>query len=121
MAATVGGSPMDRALLDPDGVFPGRLIADRAVLLALATGLQDAADYDERLRRMATLAHRLGGAAGTFGYHAISESALLLEDAILDRQPGDGPSTRQGGLRPDTVRRAAEALLVALDDGIPRT
>ncbi len=106
------GAPVDRSLLDPDGVFPRRLADDRAALVGYAGDLWrlEPGEREGRLRQIATLAHRLGGAAGTFGYHAVSEAALLLEDEILGRQPGASDSSWQ-----DPVRRAIDALIQALD------
>ncbi|ODT15765.1 MAG: hypothetical protein ABS35_30490 [Kaistia sp. SCN 65-12] len=106
---------VDRALLDPDGVFPQRLAGDRAFLAASAGDLWtlEAGARESRLRGIATLAHRLGGAAGTFGHHAVSEAALALEDEILDRQPGACLPSWQS-----RVRQAIDALARALDEAL---
>ncbi len=106
---------MDRAVLDPDGIFPLRLAGDRAALVDLSANLWALAAEvrEKRLRRMATLAHRLAGAAGTFGYSAISDAALALEEKILEGLPGEEASA----LRP-SVQRSIEVLVRALDEGL---
>lgn len=81
-------------LLDPDGTFSSRLTADRDVLTGLARGLESAPTEtrQRRLAEMEALAHRLGGAAGTFGYMAISAAAFELEAGIVARRGGaEGP------------------------------
>ena len=78
------------ALLDPDGAFWSRLAADRDVLTGLARGLWTA-PAESRIRRLAEmemLAHRLGGAAGTFGYMAVSGAAFELEARIAAQRAG---------------------------------
>jgi hypothetical protein len=87
MAAEKDRAPIDLALLDPDGTFPVRLAGDRDALAGYADGLWalEAEALRERLREIATLAHRLAGAAGTFGYHGVGDAALALEEQILDR------------------------------------
>jgi len=82
------------ALLDPDGAFSSRLAADRDVLTALARGLSTAPaeSRQRRLAEMEGVAHRLGGAAGTFGYLAVSDAAFELEARIAVRRGGaEGP------------------------------
>jgi chemotaxis protein histidine kinase CheA len=108
-------APVDRALLDPDGLFPVRLAGDRAALAVHADALWTlgAEARKTRLKQIATLAHRLGGAAGTFGYHAISEAALALEDVILERRPGEDHAAAQV-----LVQQAIDTLVRALDDGL---
>jgi HPt (histidine-containing phosphotransfer) domain-containing protein len=63
-------------LLDPEGSFRDRLAADRAALAKAGSG--------RRPGRLTTIAHRLAGAAGTFGYPEISDAALALEDAAIE-------------------------------------
>ncbi len=108
-------APADRALLDPDGLFPARLAGARAALAGHADAMEalDAEARPRRLKDIATLAHRLGGAAGTFGYEAISSAALALEDVILERRPGENRAAASA-----RVQRAIDALLRALDEGL---
>jgi HPt (histidine-containing phosphotransfer) domain-containing protein len=73
----------------------------------------DAETRAERLKQVATLSHRLAGAAGTFGYAEISDAALALEEFILDRPPGQSASAWL-----DPVRRAADMLVRTLDEGL---
>jgi HPt (histidine-containing phosphotransfer) domain-containing protein len=82
-------------LLDPDGGFRDRLAADRAALAAAGS----------RRRRggLTIIAHRLAGAAGTFGYPEISDAALALEDATIGAAEGEA------------VAVALARLLAALD------
>ncbi|MBN9036480.1 MAG: Hpt domain-containing protein [Rhizobiales bacterium] len=79
------------ALLDPDGTFAERLAGDRAAFAALAAAL-DEADDDGALADIQLLAHRLGGAAGTFGYAEVGEAALDLEESIIALREGEGDS-----------------------------
>jgi chemotaxis protein histidine kinase CheA len=75
------------ALLDPDNSFPKRLRRDRAVLAKLLQALRGAdGDTSVLLAAMETLAHRLAGAAGTFGYDAIGDAAMGLEDCLAEAE-----------------------------------
>ncbi len=65
------------ALLDPDGSFRQRLLDDRVALAALDNKLDERGD--RVLAAIAVLAHRLAGAAGTFGHDEVGEAAALLE------------------------------------------
>ena len=101
------------ALLDPEGTFSSRLAADRDVLTGLARGLWTA-PAESRQRRLAEIegvAHRLGGAAGTFGYMAVSEAAFELEARIAVRRGrAEGPLVE--------IESRLAALLGALDEAI---
>jgi chemotaxis protein histidine kinase CheA len=107
------GVAADLALLDPDGAFLSRLAEDRAALTALARGLWTASPRARR-RRLAeieVLAHRLGGAAGTFGYAAVSAAALDLEDRVpTGREVADPSECRS------TVAPGLAGLASRLDD-----
>jgi hypothetical protein len=61
--------PADLAILDPDGSFVCRLSVDWDRLARLGDGLWAAPEDKRRLRlaELEELAHRLAGAAGTFG------------------------------------------------------
>ena len=67
-------SAEDLRVLDPDGQFHTRLIEDRAAIERLAGGGQTA--------ELARVVHGLAGAAGTFGFAAIGEAAMALDDAL---------------------------------------
>jgi HPt (histidine-containing phosphotransfer) domain-containing protein len=101
------------ALLDPDGAFSSRLVADREILSELARGLRRAsAEARQRpLAEIEALAHRLGGAAGTFGYAAVSAAAFELEARI---------GVERGGARAHSVGvdDGLAALVRALDEAI---
>jgi HPt (histidine-containing phosphotransfer) domain-containing protein len=115
MAGEKVGGPVDLALLDPDGTFPARLAGDRAALIEHARALEAlvADAREEKLLQIAKLAHRLAGAAGTFGHHAVSDAALDLETRILDRQPGEKPSQRH-----PAIGQAIAALVGSLDESL---
>ena len=106
-------SAAELALLDPDGAFWSRLAADRDVLTGLARGLWTA-PAESRIRRLAEmemLAHRLGGAAGTFGYMAISAAALELEAGIVARRGrAEGPFAE--------IEDRLAALMAMLDEAL---
>jgi HPt (histidine-containing phosphotransfer) domain-containing protein len=67
-------SAADLNLLDPDGRFRERLEADRQALAQLS----DSHDTAE----LARVVHGLAGAAGTFGYSAVGEIAIELDDKL---------------------------------------
>jgi len=73
------------ALLDPDGSFLERLQQDREALKALLERLpEEGGDRKTALTKLEKLAHRLAGAAGTFGHDAIGEAAMALEDCVAE-------------------------------------
>jgi HPt (histidine-containing phosphotransfer) domain-containing protein len=74
-------TPDELRLLDPDGEFQQRLMADRDTIERLAAAGPPA--------ELARVVHGLAGAAGTFGHKAIGDAAMALDDALRD---GDGPS-----------------------------
>ena len=87
-------SAAELALIDPDGTFSARLAADRDILTGLGRGLESLPGEarQRRLAEMEALAHRLGGAAGTFGYMAVSGAAFALEARIAAQRAGaQGP------------------------------
>lgn len=71
-------------ILDPDGQFQARLIADRAAIERLAEAGPSA--------ELARLVHGLAGAAGTFGHGAIGDAAIALDDAFVDGETGAVPA-----------------------------
>ena len=73
------------ALLDPDGSFIERLRQDHATLLILLEALGDeAGEKEAHLAELRRFAHRLAGAAGTFGHDEIGEAAMVVEDCLTD-------------------------------------
>jgi HPt (histidine-containing phosphotransfer) domain-containing protein len=66
-------------ILDPDGSFKTRLAADRNTIAVLI----DSHDLDAIKR----IVHRLAGAAGTFGYPAVGEVAIVLDDRFVAGHP----------------------------------
>ena len=78
--------------------FRTRCEADR---IALAAGVAAGDAGDVR-----ALAHKLAGAAGTFGFGALSDAALLMEAQVAD------------GERPDAELAALlDGLLAAVSEG----
>jgi HPt (histidine-containing phosphotransfer) domain-containing protein len=72
-------SAEDLKALDPNGSFRDRLEADRASIAQLSEG----GDI-ERLRR---IVHALAGAAGTFGFAAIGDIAIELDNRFIAGHP----------------------------------
>jgi HPt (histidine-containing phosphotransfer) domain-containing protein len=112
-------SAADLARLDPDGSFGARLIEDRAELARLAGRIDPRSDAGrEALAELERLAHRLAGAAGTFGYPEIGEAALALEEwGIATRAVDPARSGKAGQASPGAARAASavEALANLLD------
>jgi HPt (histidine-containing phosphotransfer) domain-containing protein len=69
----------DLQVLDPAGRFRARLEADRQAIAELS----DTGTLDE-LRQVV---HRLAGAAGTFGYAEVGETAIALDEAFTAGRP----------------------------------
>jgi HPt (histidine-containing phosphotransfer) domain-containing protein len=72
-------TPEDLRILDPDGSFRLRLAADRAGIAA-----HHETDNTAGLQR---LVHGLAGAAGTFGFDAIGDIAVELDDHFAAGRP----------------------------------
>ena len=88
----------DAAILDPTGSFRQRLVDDRLVIAGLVENLWSAPDRTGRIAQLEVVVHRLAGAAGTFGFAAISEAAIAMEDGLIAaRGAGSGPD--KGALR----------------------
>jgi HPt (histidine-containing phosphotransfer) domain-containing protein len=101
------------ALLDPDGGFPDRLRQDRAALKALRGRLRSGeGETKALLAALETLAHRLAGAAGTFGYGAVGTAAMELEDCLAEAKD----TTPDGVV--DTVIGKADGLDMAIATAI---
>lgn len=106
-------SAADLALLDPDGSFALRLAEDRAALGRLAGALDGtvpAGETRDGLAAIELIAHRLAGAAGTFGHAAVSAAALDLEDHVI--------ALRKGAGRPQAAALGFAGLLAALDRAV---
>ena len=89
-------SVADLKLLDPDGRFRARLISDHKAVGALS-------DIHD-LEPLEAIVHRLAGAAGTFGFAALGEVAIELDERF------------RGGT-PVTTAEVAR-LLAVLDDAL---
>jgi HPt (histidine-containing phosphotransfer) domain-containing protein len=101
------------ALLDPDGGFPDRLRQDRTALKTLRRRLRSGeGETKALLAALETLAHRLAGAAGTFGYGAIGTAAMALEDCLAEAE-----DTAPDGVV-DTVIGKADGLDMAIGTAI---
>jgi HPt (histidine-containing phosphotransfer) domain-containing protein len=110
MAERKKPSLTDLAVLDPDGAFIRRLRDDRDALIGLAADLWSAPEHlrSARLTKIEALAHRLAGAAGTFGYSEVGAAALELESRIATPR-SDGRSAIDAGLA--GLQTALEALV----------
>jgi HPt (histidine-containing phosphotransfer) domain-containing protein len=91
-------SAEDLHILDPDGEFRQRLSDDHKALASLS----DSHD----LRPLKVIAHRLAGAAGTFGYPELGDTATTLDEHL-----------RVHEVMPQDVARLLAALEQAL--GLP--
>jgi DNA-binding response OmpR family regulator len=74
--------------LDDDGSFVTRLADERRAIASLCD--EDSLSDTRTLTRLHTLAHRLGGAAGTFGYAAVGDAALQLDERLEAILNGSG-------------------------------
>jgi HPt (histidine-containing phosphotransfer) domain-containing protein len=83
-----GPTAEELQLLDPEGRFLARLAADRRRLAGLSRHLwrQSPRVRQDRLGEIETLVHRLAGAAGTFGFAAVGEAALALEEVLIEQR-----------------------------------
>ena len=72
-------SAADLRVLDPDGTFRNRLVADHEAVGALS----DSHD----LAPLQPIVHRLAGAAGTFGYAGLGEVAIELDEQFREGRP----------------------------------
>jgi len=85
-----GPTAEELRLLDPEGGFLARLVADRRRLAGLTHRLWRVSPQlrQDRLREIESLAHRLAGAAGTFGFVATGDAALALEELLIEQRQG---------------------------------
>ena len=79
--------------------FRKRATDDLARLRALMTG-------DLAASELRTLAHNMAGAAGTFGYAALSEAAMAVDDRYV---AGGTPDAAQLALLEQRLVEAADA------------
>ena len=86
--------------------FVARTTDDRQRLAALADRIRPEAS--DVLAEIGQLAHRLAGAAGTFGFSRLSKAARELDESVLERQ---APEMIEGSLR---------KLLIVIDESIVR-
>lgn len=63
--------------------FRQRALEDASAIEALADAIGDSARAPETRENVRRTAHKLAGAAGTFGYASIGESAAQLEDMAV--------------------------------------
>lgn len=80
--------------------FRARLMADRAELEVLSLG-------DPKSEELRRLVHNLAGAAGTFGYGALSKAAIEIDDQMASRLPADADSLDRLKQRMDEAARSA--------------
>ncbi len=71
-------APIATGAFDADADFRARLGDDRRAFAELAVGVAN--DAEGAVAALVSLAHRLAGAAGTFGYDPIGEAAAGVED-----------------------------------------
>jgi HPt (histidine-containing phosphotransfer) domain-containing protein len=70
--------------------FRERLRTDAATLVRLRTQLPDSATATSALEELQTLAHKLAGAAGLYGFDAVGLAASALEQTTAERRSGRG-------------------------------
>jgi HPt (histidine-containing phosphotransfer) domain-containing protein len=75
MARAPEPSASDLKVLDPDGRFRERLEADRQAIAELGD--------NGNLSELKRIVHGLAGAAGTFGYGAVGDIAIALDDRLV--------------------------------------
>ena len=76
------------ALAAAAGSFARRLHADAAALAGFREALERGAGSAAWLEELLSLVHKLAGAAGVFGYPAVSLSASALEEIIVKSLSG---------------------------------
>jgi DNA-binding response OmpR family regulator len=72
--------------------FRARLRNERTKLMALQARLGSPASSQESqdVEELQVVVHKLAGAAGIFGFHAVSQAATQLEELIIDTKSGNG-------------------------------
>lgn len=80
--------------------FRARLMTDRAELDVLSQG-------DSKSEDLRRLVHNLAGAAGTFGFGALSQAAIEIDDQMASGSPADAGSLDRLKQRLDEAARSA--------------
>jgi CheY-like chemotaxis protein/HPt (histidine-containing phosphotransfer) domain-containing protein len=89
--------------------FAQRLRTDAATLASFRDRLRNSADSSFVPDEFQSFVHKLAGAAGVFDFQAVSTTAALLEDAIIEQRAGRGV--------PGTVETNLDALLAVIETG----
>jgi CheY-like chemotaxis protein len=89
--------------------FTQRLRTDAATLASFRDRLRNGADSSFVPDEFQSFVHKLAGAAGVFDFQAVSTTAALLEDAIIEQRAGRGA--------PGTVETNLDALLACIETG----
>jgi HPt (histidine-containing phosphotransfer) domain-containing protein len=74
--------------------FARRLETEARALQAVREELRAAADLSVILEKLEQRAHKLSGAAGIFGFQAVSEAAATLEEGVALRRAGEATPAR---------------------------
>lgn len=74
--------------------FSRRLETEAKAFAATREELREAADPSVILAELEDRAHKLAGAAGIFGFQAVSEAASVLEEGVALRRAGESPPAR---------------------------
>jgi HPt (histidine-containing phosphotransfer) domain-containing protein len=72
--------------------FSKRLRADAMMLETCRAAIKSDPRSSMVLDRLQSRAHKLAGAAGVFGFQAVSSAASKLEDSIIGQRRGGGTS-----------------------------
>ncbi len=70
--------------------FSQRLRADAVTLTRFQKDLRGKTDSSAKLEGLQSCAHKLAGAAGIFGFQAVSFNASAVEEAVIERRAGRG-------------------------------
>ena len=110
-------------LASKTGDFSERLQADAKRLAMYREELKHIPDSVMAPEGLRELAHKLAGAAGVFNYQAVSDAALALEEAVIERLAGESniPAIR-GKLDTllDQIARAEPPATVQEEPSLPR-
>lgn len=90
LAETVRGHLLVAKLATVGCDFVQRMRADAATLATFREKLRDNSSSPILLERLQSCVHKLAGAAGIFGYEAVSCTASTLEESIRERRSGLG-------------------------------